>query len=243
MAYKLKKDPVKQIPKAQFVFWIIVRISMIICAVYSFVNGNIVMGFESVTCFIFSHLWDFFQVFGSNSFIIEVPPLSQTMLNIIIFVGIVLGSYGGLFEKVFWFDDFMHLISGLACAVFGYDFAFIIQRKLGRCASTLAAIFAFGFALTVACGWEFYEFAMDSLHGTNLQLAHEGIETAGIDLAAYNGEYGYYGLVDTMTDMIMNAIGGMAGMIFMIILRNRKKDKKKDKEKKNENTNLEENKD
>ena len=47
------------------------------------------------------------------------------------------------------------------------------------------------------------------------------------DLSKYHNEYGYLGLVDTMTDMMMNAIGGIAGMIFMIVLRNRKKDKKK----------------
>ena len=78
---------------------------------------------------------------------------------------------------------------------------------------------------TFAVGWEFYEFLMDTLHGTNLQLAKEGAETAMFDLSEYNGEYGYIGLVDTMTDMIMNASGGIAGMIFMIILRNRKKKK------------------
>ena len=48
-----------------------------------------------------------------------------------------------------------------------------------------------------------------------------------VDLSKYHNEYGYLGLVDTMTDMMMNAIGGIAGMVFMIVLRNRKKDKKK----------------
>ena len=86
MAYKVKKDPIDKIPKAQFVFWIIVRISMLVCAGYSFIHGDLVMGFESVFCFIFTHLWDMFQVFGNGSFIEEVPPLSQTMLNIIIFI-------------------------------------------------------------------------------------------------------------------------------------------------------------
>ena len=90
MAYKVKKDPIDKIPKAQFVFWIIVRISMLVCAGYSFIHGDLVMGFESVFCFIFTHLWDMFQVFGNGSFIEEVPPLSQTMLNIIIFIGIVM---------------------------------------------------------------------------------------------------------------------------------------------------------
>ncbi len=225
MAYKIKKDPVGRVPKAQLTFWIIVRLSMIICAAYSFVNGDLVMGFESVFCFIFTHLWDMFQVFGNGSFIEEVPPLSQTLLNLIIFIGIVFGSYLELFDRLPWFDNFMHILSGFVCASFGYDFACIIQRKIGRCAATLAAIFSLMFALSIAVGWEFYEFLMDTLHGTNLQLAKQGPETAMFDLAKYNGEYGYIGLVDTMIDMMMNAAGGVAGMIFMIILRNRKKKK------------------
>ena len=225
MAYKIKKDPVGRVPKAQLAFWIIVRLSMIICAAYSFVNGDLVMGFESVFCFIFTHLWDMFQVFGNGSFIEEVQPLSQTLLNLIIFIGIVFGSYLELFDKLPWFDNFMHILSGFVCASFGYDFACIIQRKIGRCAATLAAIFSLMFALSIAVGWEFYEFLMDTLHGTNLQLAKQGPETAMFDLAKYNGEYGYIGLVDTMVDLMMNAAGGVAGMIFMIILRNRKKKK------------------
>lgn len=223
MAFKVKKDPIDKIPKAEFVFWIIVRVAMLICAGYSFIHGDLVMGFESVFCFIFTHLWDMFQVFGNGSFIEEVPPLSQTMLNLIIFIGIVFGSYMGIFDSVWWFDIFMHIMSGFVCAVFGYDFAVIIQRKKGQCAATLAAIFSLMFALSIAVGWEFYEFLMDTLHGTNLQLAKEGAETAMFDLAKYHNEYGYLGLFDTMTDMMMNTIGGLVGMTFMIILRNRNK--------------------
>lgn len=226
MAYKIKKDPIKEIPKAQFAFWIIVRVSMIICAAYSFINGDLVMGFESVFCFIFTHLWDMFKVFGNGSFIEEVTPLSQTMLNVIIFVGIVIGSYFKMFDKIWWFDIFMHVLSGFVCAVFGYDFAVIIQRKKGQCAATLAALFSIMFALSIAVGWEFYEFIMDTFHGTNLQLSKPGEETAMFDLSQYHGEYGYLGLFDTMTDMMMNASGGLVGMIFMIVLRNRKKKKK-----------------
>ena len=227
VAYKVKKDPIHKIPKAQLAFWLIVRAFMIGCAVYSFVTGDVVMGFESVFCFIFTHLWDMFQVFGNGSFIEDVPPLSQTMLNIIIFVGIVIGSYMGLFDKLWWFDNMMHILSGVVCAVFGYDFACIIQRKKGKCAATLAALFSIMFALSIAVGWEFYEFLMDTLHGTNLQLAKLGKETEMIDISKYRNEYGYLGLVDTMTDMMMNAVGGIIGMIFMIVLRNNKKAKSK----------------
>ena len=222
MTYKIKKDPIDKIPKGQLVFWIIVRLAMLVCAGYSFIHGDLVMGFESVFCFIFTHLWDMFQIFGNGSFIEEVPPLNQTMLNLIIFIGIVFGSYIGLFDKYRWFDEFMHIMAGMVCAVFGYDFAVIIQRKKGECAATLAAIFSLMFALSIAVGWEFYEFLMDTLHGTNLQLAKAGKETDMFNLARFRGEYGYLGLFDTMTDMMMNTIGGLIGMIFMIIVRNRK---------------------
>lgn len=226
MAFKIKKDPIGTIPKGQLVFWIIVRVSLVICAAYSFIHGDLVMGFESVFCFIFTHLWDMFQIFGNGSFIEEVPPISQTALNLIIFIGIPFGSYLGLFDRIWWFDIFMHLMSGVVCAVFGYDFAVIIQRKKGQCAATLAALFSLMFALSIAVGWEFYEFLMDTLHGTNLQLAKAGAETAGFDLSKYHNEYGYLGLFDTMTDMITNAVGGLFGMIFMIVLRNKGKNKK-----------------
>ena len=62
------------------------------------------------------------------------------MLNLIIFIGIVIGSYFGVFDNYKWFDEFMHIMAGMVCAVFGYDFAVIIQRKKGQCAATLAAM-------------------------------------------------------------------------------------------------------
>lgn len=219
MTYKIKRDPIEKVPKGQLIFWLLVRAIMIGCAVHSFVHGDLVMGFESVFVFIFSHLWDMFQVLGNGSFIEDVPPISQTALNFIILMGILFGSYLGWFDKFTWYDEVMHCFSGAVCAVFGYDFAGIIQKKKGKCAITLAAMFGLMFALTVAAGWEFYEFIMDTVHGTNLQLAKEGTETAMFDLAKYRGEYGYLGLVDTMTDMMMNTVGGIAGMIFMIIYR------------------------
>lgn len=141
MAYKVKKDPIDKIPKAQFVFWIIVRISMLVCAGYSFIHGDLVMGFESVFCFIFTHLWDMFQVFGNGSFIEEVPPLSQTMLNIIIFIGIVIGSYFGFFDKFSWFDNFMHIMSGLVCAVSAMTLLALFSAKRGSVRQLLRLFF------------------------------------------------------------------------------------------------------
>lgn len=219
MAYKVKKYPIDTMPKGHLIFWIILRIVLIVCIVYSIIEGDYIMMGESIACLCFTHLWDLFQVFGNGSFIEEVPPLSQTMLNIIICAGIPFGSYLELFDKIWFYDIIMHCLSGMVSAVFAFDFAFILQRKKGQCSIILAAMFGLMFAMSIAVGWEIYEFLMDSLHGTNLQLSIAGAETAGFDLAKYHNEYGYLGLVDTMTDMMMNTIGGLVGMIFMILLR------------------------
>lgn len=223
MEYKVKKYPLKEMPKGHLIFWIILRISLIVCIIYSIWEGDYIMMGESIACLCFSHLWDLFQVFGNESFIIEVPPLSQTMLNLIILAGIPFGSYLGLFDKLWFYDIIMHVLSGVVSAVFAYDFAFILQRKKGKCSIILASMFALMFAMSIACGWEIYEFLMDYLHGTNLQLSSMGPETAMFDMSKYRNEFGYLGLVDTMTDMINNTIGGLCGMTFMIILRNKKK--------------------
>ena len=46
MAYQIKKDPISKIPKVQLAFWLLVRLAMLICAGYSFIHGDTVMGFE-----------------------------------------------------------------------------------------------------------------------------------------------------------------------------------------------------
>lgn len=219
MSYKVKKYPLKTMPKGHLIFWILLRISLIVCIIYSIVEGDYIMMGESIACLCFSHLWDLFQVFGNGSFIEEVPPLSQTMLNLIILAGIPFGSYLELFDKIWFYDIGMHCLSGVVSTVFAFDFAFILQRKKGQCSIILAAMFGLMFAMSIAVGWEIYEFLMDTLHGTNLQLAIPGAENAAIDITKYHNEYGYLGLFDTMTDMIMNTTGGLIGMIFMILLR------------------------
>ena len=216
----------KTMPKSELILWTVIRLCIVGWFFYEIFNASTKDAFQALFSLIFTFLWDMFQIFGGNSFIKNVSSHAQTALTIFIFLGSFLSKAFNLFFVFEWYDILLHIVSGAICAWFGYDFACIIQRKKGQCAATLAAIFGLMFALSIAVGWEFYEFLMDTLHGTNLQLAKPGEETAMFDLSKYNGEYGYLGLWDTMTDMMMNAVGGIAGMIFMIILRNRKKRKK-----------------
>ncbi|MCR4593605.1 MAG: hypothetical protein K5761_00950 [Clostridiales bacterium] len=189
------------LPKSHRILWIALRIIILIWGIYGLLHGSVVEFLEAIFAVIFTHLWDFFQIFGTRSFIIEVPFSSQTALNIFIFVAVVIGSTLNNRTTFHHFDIFTHFVAGFASAWFGYDFANIIFRKRGVLGPGMSAFTSLTFALSLSVGWEIYEFSMDTIYGLNLQNKESGI-------------------TDTMVDFIMCAIGAVTGMLFITFLRN-----------------------
>ena len=181
--------------------WIALRIIILIWGIYGLLHGSVVEFLEAIFAIIFTHLWDFFQIFGTRSFIVEVPYSSQTALNIFIFVAVVIGSTLNNRTTFHHFDLFTHFVAGFASAWFGYDFANIIFRKRGVLGPGLSAFTSLTFAITLSVGWEIYEFSMDSIYGMDLQIRESGVW-------------------DTMIDFIMCAIGSVIGMLVITFLRN-----------------------
>ena len=186
------------LPKSQKILWIVLRIIIFCWGVYGLFHGSVVEFLEAIFAIIFTHLWDFFQIFGKKSFIIEVDALSQTMLNIFIFVAVVVGSTLNNRTTFEHFDLVTHFGSGFLSAWFGYDFANIVYRKRGDLGPAMSSLFSLAFALSIAVGWEIYEFSMDSIYGMTLQR----------------------GNTDTMVDFISCAIGAVLAMLLVAFLRN-----------------------
>lgn len=187
-----------KLPKSQKILWIVLRVIILCWGVYGLFHGSVVEFLEAIFAIIFTHLWDFFQIFGKKSFIIEVDPLSQTMLNIFIFVAVVIGSTLNNRTTFSHFDIVTHFGSGFLSAWFGYDFANIVYRKRGDLGPAMSSLFSLAFALSIAVGWEIYEFSMDSIYGMTLQK----------------------GNTDTMVDFISCAVGAVLAMLLVSFLRN-----------------------
>ena len=193
------------VSKAQKTAWLVLRIIILGWGFFVLFHGSVVEFLEAIFAVIFTHLWDFFQIFGKNSFIIEVEASSQTMLTVFIFVGVVIGSTVNnrtTFEHI---DVLTHFAAGFISAWFGYDFANIVYRKRGDLGPAMSSLFALCFALAIAVGWEIYEFSMDRIYGLNLQCSSPDSE---------------YGLIDTMWDFIMCSAGALTGMFSIAFLRN-----------------------
>lgn len=187
------------LPKSHKILWIVLRVIILCWGIYGLFHGSVVEFLEAIFAIIFTHLWDFFQIFGGKSFIIEVDYSTQTLLNFFIFIAVVIGSTLNNRTTFEHFDLVTHCASGVLSAWFGYDFANIIFRKRGDLGPAVSALFSLGFAETIALGWEVYEFSMDQIYGMTLQ----------------NNS-----LFDTMVDMIMASIGAVCGMLVVTFLRN-----------------------
>lgn len=186
------------LPKNQRILWIALRIIILGWGVYGLFHGSVVEFLEAIFAIIFTHLWDFFQIFGKKSFIIEVEASTQTMLSLFIFIAVCIGSTLNNRTTFEHFDIVTHCASGVLSAWFGYDFANIIYRKRGDLGPAMSSLFSLAFALSIAVGWEIYEFSMDKLYGMTLQK----------------------GNTDTMVDFISCAIGAVVTMLFVAFLRN-----------------------
>lgn len=186
------------LPKNQRILWIALRIIILCWGVYGLFHGSVVEFLEAIFAIIFTHLWDFFQIFGKKSFIIEVEASTQTMLSLFIFIAVCIGSTLNNRTTFEHFDIVTHCASGVLSAWFGYDFANIIYRKRGDLGPAMSSLFSLAFALSIAVGWEIYEFSMDKLYGMTLQK----------------------GNTDTMVDFISCAIGAVVTMLLVAFYRN-----------------------
>lgn len=186
------------LPKNQRILWLALRIIILGWGIYGLFHGSVVEFLEAIFAIIFTHLWDFFQIFGKKSFIIEVEASTQTMLTLFIFIAVCVGSTLNNRTTFEHFDIVTHFASGVLSAWFGYDFANIIYRKRGNLGPAMSSLFSLAFALSIAVGWEIYEFSMDKLYGMTLQK----------------------GNTDTMVDFISCAVGAVITMLFVAFLRN-----------------------
>ena len=95
---------------------------------------------------------------------------------------------------------------GFSAIVFGFigftGLYFMVNRHELSARPWAIAIFSFSFAVSIGVIWEIFEFSMDSLFGFNMQKS---------------------GLGDTMTDLIVDALGALfASTIAFVYLKSRK---------------------
>ncbi len=168
--------------------------------------------------------------------------ISQPMYMICVLyaIGPMLGHCNNLYYLIPWWDKLLHITGGVMFAFLGL----IVFEFLGgdKQKWLLCCVFALLFSVALSVLWEFYEFGSDTLFGMDTQddtviqsihshlLAEElgeigdienitDVSINGVSLGL--GGYLDIGLIDTMMDMILEALGAVITTVILFIDKNR----------------------
>ena len=107
---------------------------------------------------------------------------------------LVMGYVLDYYYKVWWFDLFSHFISGIFSSVV----ALILLQKINFKSKWFGFLFIILFTISVAAGWEYFEFFCDKFGGKDYQW----VISTGVD--------------DTMTDMLIATLGGILISLYYV---------------------------
>lgn len=206
-----------------FVFYILCMIVFVITLVYVVVNGILgefgpgLVAHWVLVSFLGAGLLHI-GMFCRTVLRVKIPTYLDIYLLVLVVAHFFLGTIFRAFDFIPFYDKALHTLSGGALTVVGFSIAnlFLSQKqKDGKpylnpnvpYKKTFLAMFALGFSLMLGLVWEFFEFIVDTIGGTNMQRWQDRPATE-----YFQGS----GLIDTMMDLIVHTIGAIIIVVFVV---------------------------
>ncbi len=142
--------------------------------------------------------------FISRKFRLVVPNFMCVLYYIFLYLAVFLGEIFSFYYKIPYWDVLLHTMSGAMLGALGFilvDWLNQDARVKLSASPVFVSLFAFSFALAIGAMWEIYEFSFDAIFGLNMQKFR--LENGA-------GLVGQAALVDTMKDIITDAVAAMA---------------------------------
>lgn len=183
------KRPQKESFFIHCLLWIL-RTIILGAVVWTLFDAN----WESFLLALLAYVLSFIPEFIELRFKTILPVEFDFSITLFIFLSVFLGEVGDVYERFFWWDALLHIASGfiLGYAAFLWLYVKVQQGKLDA-GPKMQGFIIFCVALALGALWEIFEFIMDQSFGLNMQKT---------------------GLVDTMWDLIVDALG--AGIMALI---------------------------
>ena len=178
---------------------ILIIISLIYAMIISIINKEWLILFVSCLTVIIAISPFFFK----RRFNLRVPTEIELIIILFIYASLFLGEVYNFYQIFWWWDILLHAISAIIFGFIGFTILyFMIKRHELNAKPWAITIFSFSFALAIGAIWEIIEFSIDQFFGLNMQKS---------------------GLLDTMGDLIVDALGAIfASTIAFIYLKTKK---------------------
>jgi hypothetical protein len=146
-------------------------------------NKNLLLLFLSAGILLLTFIPSFIE----RSYKINLPTEFELLVVLFISSSLFLGEVKKFYIKFWWWDLFLHSMSAMILGFVGFLIVYILYtEKRIKTTPRFVMLFSFCFAVAIGALWEIVEFTIDSSLGWNMQKS---------------------GLVDTMWDLIVDAIG------------------------------------
>ncbi len=173
--------------KIKLLLFIVFRVITILAGVIAIINND----WTNFALSILTLLVFFLPSMIERKLRVDFPSEFEIAVVVFIFAALYLGEIRSYYMKYWWWDLFLHTFSGSIIGAIGFTLVNILNKneKVAiKLSPVFVSIFSFCFSMAIGALWEIYEFIMDFLFGLNMQKS---------------------GLVDTMTDLIVDAIGAL----------------------------------
>lgn len=228
-------EQIKSGPKI-FILYLSLRTIVFVIMILQFLGGN----FENAFLCLLTLILFLIPSFVESNFHICLPDTLETIILLSIFAASILGEINSFYTVIPMWDTMLHTLNGFLIAAIGFSLVDILNRNKEFSfilSPFYVAIVAFCFSMTIGVIWEFFECGMDLIFGMDMQkdtiittinsvsldpnglnnvvnVKIESLIVNGEDWTALYGGYLDIGLLDTMMDLLVNAIGAF---IFSII--------------------------
>lgn len=185
--------------------------------------------------------WEICQATSKKNFMRYLPSYIQDFSVFGFFMASFGGAYLNLYYSFRFYDLIFHIFGGAAGALFGYEALVAMQhRDKVKSHVPFVILAAFGFSFICGNAWEIVEFVLDQFFGSDAQ--HWCREAANAAAAAPGGNEflanphiiphvapvmgdGWtaetyqirWAIMDTMEDIICNAIGGIVVYVALLV--------------------------
>jgi len=159
--------------------------------------------------------------FIANKDIMVMPMGLQALFSGFTFCAMFLGEILDFYTRFSWWDTMLHFTSGVMFSIIGYMLFLSFNRDAGvrrQLNPVIVVMFTVCFSITCGAVWEIFEFCADSLLGMNMQRWQSVMPNEQWGALQNVSNFSNPGLVNTMKDIISDALGSVLSTFFVLPL-------------------------